>query len=676
MLPIALRLKPGIDTQSSTLQSEGGLTAGNLIRYKNGLIQKQGGCVKMTNDLIVNVARCLFPWADLRGNAYMAIGTDVRLQLFVSGNIIDITPIEDTNNLTNAFSTVINTPIVTIVDAGYAPAVGSWINIINAIYIGGLVLQGLYEVLTVGGGNSYTINAGSNATSTVNNSGTAVHFATTMTSATVAVTLGSHAFVSGETLTIGVSTIVGGITFLGNYAVTASAGPIYTINGGNVASGSASGFENSGNARISYLTPLPPETQTAGAFGTGPFGAGAFGVGAASGNPYINTWTMDKFGQNLVAAWRTGPIYEWVPPVAAENVATEVVGAPQAVNGIFTAAPAQQLVAYGIYSVSLAEQDALLVGWCDVDDINTWTASSTNQAGTFRLSSGSKIVGGMWIGTVGLLWTDLDLWSQTYSGFPLIYAFNQISRNCGLVAPRAMAVVGSTIEWLSQNDFFKYQGGSVTLVPCTVRDFIFNNIDYNYADAIFAAPNAYFGEITWWFPTIGSLGVCNAYVRHNINEDLWDCGPLPEPPSGYVPLEISAWTDQSVLGAPIGAFFDSRLEQFETSNDIDGAVYDSWLTTGWFQLAEGEEFIFLERIIPDFVLTGTNPTILVTVYVSDYPTGAAVTTYGPFTVNATTQFLPIRARGRVCQLRVDCVAPNTFWRYGKPLAVVSVDGRR
>lgn len=681
MLPVALAVSPGVSTQKTPLQNEGGISYSNLIRFKEGLIQKQGGCQRLSSQTFSGTARALFAWQDLAGFQYLAIGTNQRLELMLSGNLYDITPIVHTSNLTNngannGFSTTLNSSTVTVYDSVYTPEPNQWINIVNATYIGGLVLQGYFQVLTVGSGN-YTINVGALATANAVITGAVVDFTTTIGMSTINITLGTYVFTDMQTLNVGVTTMVGGITITAEaYSVSVS-GPTYSIMGSSVASSSTSGFENGGNTQIEYLEQLPAETFSSGAFGAGPFGAGPFGVGGLTGTEIeLVEWTFDKFGQNLVAAFRTGPVLQWVPPIASGNVAAAVSGAPSAVNGVYAAAPSQQIIAFGIFSSVLGEQDPLLVGWCDVDNLNQWTASATNQAGTYRLTSGSRIVAGIWVGTIGLLWTDLDCWIQTYIGFPLIYGFNQIARNCGLISLRAVAVMGTIVEWMSQNDFFVEQGGAVAVLPCTVRDFVFNNLDTNYVDAVFAAPNTYFNEITWWFPTVGSNGVCDAWVRHNVTENLWDCGPNPAPPMGFPTLEVSAWTDQSVLGAPIGAFYTGLIEQFEISNDIDGTIYDSYFQTGWFQLAQGEEFINLDRILWDILLTGTNPQVNVTVYVADYMEGAPIQTFGPYTVTPTTPFTPdIGARGRLCMLRLDCITANTFWRYGKPLAVISISGR-
>lgn len=672
-LSIALQISPGVDTQKTPLQNERGISQSNLVRFKNGLIQKLGGCQKICTQTVAGIARALFAWADLTGIDYLAIGTNQRLEILLFGQLSDITPWVHTSNLTAAFSTTVGSSIVTVDDAGFTPEPDSWVEIVNATYVGGIFLQGVYQVITANAPN-YTFDSGTLANATVAGGGDVVSFTTTNTSPLVTITLGAYVFFDTQDLVIAVSTTVGGIAFFKDYSVDVLPGPVYQITAQTAATSAATGSENGGQTRIAYLQQLPIESLPPGAYGAGPYGAGPYGMGGATTNGVnLVEWTLDKWGQNLVAAYKTGMIYQWVPPVAPGNVAAPVAGAPSAVNGIMTASPEQQLVAWGIFSSTLGQQDPLLVGWCDIDDLNDWTASATNQAGTFRLSTGSLIVGGLWFGQNGLLWTDVDFWSMNYLGFPLVYGFNKLSPSCGLIAEHAKAALGTLVAWMSQNDFFLYAGGSVAPIVCTVRDFVFDNLDRQFAAAIFAAPNTFFDEIAWWFPTIGSEGICNAYVKWNATENLWDYG--------FQSLEVTAWTDQSVLGQPIGAFATGYIEQFETSTDFDGAVLNSSFTSGWFELSEGEQFVFIERIFPDFVFNDGGQ-ITITVYVADNMAAAiadpvnAVRIYGPYTVSAATQYFPIRGRGRLIRILLQTPAANTFWRYGKPLAVVSPDGRR
>lgn len=671
-MEISLKFQPGVNIQSTPLQTQLGLQASNLIRHKLGQIQKYAGCLRLSNDTFIGTARALLPWADLRGAGYIGIGTNELLEVYSDGSIYPITPISATSDLLTPFTTVAGSSIVTIADGAYVPAVGQWIEIQNAAYVDGIFLQGVYKILTVGVGN-YTIDAGQNAIAGVAGAGSVVVFSTTNTLTSVTITLGAYVFPDQFDLLVGVSTAVGGITFFGDYTVTVTVGPVNTITAAVAAGATTTGAENGGNVRVNYLLLLPTEDATSGTYGTGLYGSGLYGTATASVlSPPQVRWTLAQWGQNLLAAYATGTIYQWVPPVTPGNVATAVAGAPANVNGVFVAAPQQQAVAWGAYSATLGEQDALLVAWCDVADLNTWTVTTTNQAGSFRLTSGARIMSGMWFGLSGLIWTDLDLWVMTYVGFPLVYGFNRVGENCGLISQRAAGISGTTVAWLSLNEFFVYRGGQVSVLPCDVHDFIFNNIDLTYQDSVFCAANAASSEITWWFPIFGSNGVCTAYVKWNVTEGFWDYGQDQ--------LSLSAWADQSVFGPPIGADYGHLLQQFETAPDFDGVPLISSFATGFFTLQDGTNRVFLERIFPDLTMS-TDGKVQIYINVADTvaqtpDAGYPVRTYGPYEVTQTTPWIIIRARGIYFQFILVCSAPNTFWRIGSPLAVIAPDGRR
>lgn len=410
----------------------------------------------------------------------------------------------------------------------------------------------------------------------------------------------------------------------------------------------------------------------------------------------LGTWTLATWGYNsdLISAWRGSAIYTWSPtlPLSGSGISLPVGGtSPPAVNGIFVAAPQQQMFAWGTYSAVSGAQDPLRVAWCDVADLSSWTATAINQAGSFTLSSGSEIIAGTWFNIIGLFWTDLDLWSAQYVGFPLIYGFNRVGQSCGLIAPRAFGVLGNIVAWMGQNDFHIYAGGSVHTVKCTVRDFVFNTI---YRDGpIHCDVNSQFWEITWRFSQIGNTGACNAYVKWNLTEDMWDvwADPIDGTPNS---VWLTAWTDEAANQPPMGIDYDANLLVFEylpngfpyPITQYNGEGLDSFYRTGWFYLAEGQEAVFVERIMPDFLFTaapgGSVPSgsfVTMTFYLADEvpydDTDYPIRTYGPYTVTSETPYIIIRGSGRVMSYRVDCTDPDTFYREGKHMARVSITGR-
>lgn len=662
MMPLVS--KPGVNLLATPLLNAEGWSASNLVRWKDGYLQKLGGCSRLTNDLFRGICRGLHAWADLNGNTYLGAGTTSELALFTTGTLGDITPIRHTSELGAVFSTVSGSDLVTVADAGFSPAPGDWVIFDNAVYAGGIFLQGAYPIASTGSGN-YVITAGTKATSTVTNGGSVLSFTTAIGSGAVTLALGAYAFTNNQDLLVYFQTVAGGLTIpAGNYTVAVSGG-IATITVSGSAGSVATVPENSGNAQVQYPIATAVETSGSGAFGEGPYGAGPFGVGSANfGAMPLRQWSVQNWGQNLLAVYTGSTLYQWAPPIALGNVAAAVSGAPTAMNGMTVSAQEQIAVGFGCTDPISGEQDPLLMRWSDVANNADWTATTTNQAGSFRIPTGSKVVGMVQGPLFGLVWTDIDFWIMQYIGFPLVFSFNRIGWGCGLIGMRAAGKLGEAIYWMGQDEFFVYTGAGAQQIPCPVWDFVFANLDRNYADAVFAASNSYFGEIAWYFPTLGSNGVCQAYVKLQVATGLWDYGYLSR----------SAWADQSAGFAPVGSDYTGLLQQHETSPDLDGDPMDAWAETGWIEMQSGTVFTFLERIIPDFILS-SGGRVLVTLNFADYPNESAWT-YGPYEVTSSTRYLIIRGRGRYVQLKVESNDLGTFWRLGKPTALISEAGRR
>ena len=301
-------------------------------------------------------------------------------------------------------------------------------------------------------------------------------------------------------------------------------------------------------------------------------------------------------------------------------------------------------------------QQPLLTRWCDQDDFTDWTASTTNQAGSYLLSSGTRLMGGRAVGVNALIWTDTDVWLVTYLGFPLVFGFTQLADACGLISLRAAGDANGVVMWLSTRGFYVYQTGSgVDPVECPVWDFHFENIDNSQLDQVHCAINALFNEMAWHFPLLTTSPYYSeatpfGYVKTNIVENAWDYGVSSQ-------YQRTAWLEKNPGSNPSGTDFSGLIQQHEVSYDADGqAMAWSW-TTGYFSLMEGEEFVFVDLIIPDFVLNWTSapPVITVNVLATDYPIGLATNpplVDGPYTITAgSTLMVPCRLRARQIALQ-------------------------
>ena len=494
-------------------------------------------------------------------------------------------------------------------------------------------------------------------------------FTTSNTSSTVTVTLPYHGYSVGSTYPVLVSTAINGITLYGNYIVqTVVNAAQFTITGGNVANNNGSAYINSNLARYIYNFGVGAVPSGTG-YGIGPYGIGGYGTGSAV-TPSTGTkiiaydWTLDNWGEILIACPNNpdgysgtpySPIYGWNGSGGAPSA--QVLPAAPAVNeGVFMAMPQRQLIAYGTSFTGI--QDPLLIRWCDVNNFGVWIGTVTNQAGSYRIPKGSRIVGGIQGPQQGLLWTDVGLWAMQYVGPSYVYSFNEIGSGCGMIAKKAAASVNGITYWMGPSQFYMLAGSGVEPLPCPIWDVIFQNLDASNLQKIRVAVNSRFGEISWFYPTTTSGGEVSNYVKFNVYLQVWDFGAIGR----------TAWVDQSVLGPPIGADPSSRyIYQHETSTDADGQPLLSNFQTGYFTLNEGDLKTFVDQVWPDMkwgYYNGVqNATVNLTFYVADYP-GQTPLQYGPFAMTQQTTFISPRFRGRLVSVGLSSTDIGSFWRLG------------
>lgn len=390
-------------------------------------------------------------------------------------------------------------------------------------------------------------------------------------------------------------------------------------------------------------------------------------------------WTLDNWGEILIACpnfvstdpgqtddYLTGGGIFYNQPAAGNPVATIIPTAPPANRGIFVSMPQRQIIAWG--STFNGIIDPLLIRWSDVGDFNVWAGTVTNQAGSYRIPKGSKIVGCIQGPQQGLVWTDLAIWAMQYVGPPYVYSFNEIGTGCGLIAPKASISMNGVVYWMSQSQFFRLSGSGVEPIACPIWDVIFQDLDTNNLDKIRVAPNSRFGEVTWYYPTNSNGGEVSHYVKYNVYMNQWDFGAIGR----------TAWINQSVFGPPIGATTNNIIVQHETSTDADGQAMNSYFQTGYFQLNDGDVLTFVDQFWPDAkwgYYAGTqNANLLLTFYVTQYA-GDQPIAYGPFTLTEATQYVTPRLRGRLVSIKIESNDVGTFWRLGNMRYRFQQDGK-
>lgn len=662
-----VKLIPGINVERTPTLLETGYSQAQLIRFKDGLAQKYGGWEKFYQFAVSGVPRDLHAWQDLNGDQCLLYGTTTQLGLICDDSLTDITPQQVVSNATCNFSTTLNSTAILITDANVENVTTfDSINLMTPVAVGGLVLSGIYPIQAINGTSVYTIH--SDVAATVATSGGAVPlFTTTADSPTVTVSLATNGLSAMETVVFEVSTTIASTTIDGHYSVlTVPDANTFTIISNAVATAAATAYMNGGFARIVYNILLGPPAVGAG-YGTGGYGEGGYGTGVVgasqTGTAITSTdWTSDNWGEIVLACPSGGGVYQYNPSDGFENAGL-VETAPIYNGGIFVSTSLQILFCWGasIEQAFGTEQDPMLISWSDVGDYTMFTPLTTNQAGSFRIPIGSVIRAGMPVSNQNLFWTDLDLWAANYAGFPLVFGFNKIGAGAGAISSHAVQQLRGGVYWMNESNFYSYTGAGVQVVPCPVWDIVFQNLNLTYKSNVRAMPNTGFNEVGWLYPSNSSAnGECDSYVKFNIVEQgqPWDYGTLSR----------SAWIDQNILGAPIGATPTGVIYSHETTQNADGQPMSASFTTGYFYIAEGEDFAFIDQIIPD-MKWGTyggsaNAQVYITINTINYP-GDTPTTYGPYLMTSSTQYLSVRIRARQMSFTVQSSDTGSFWRLGK-----------
>lgn len=672
----SVTLKPGVDLLTTPTDSEAGINAGNLIRWKAGLVEKIGGWIRYYPVSIGSVVRDLHPWQDLNNNLRLGVGADASLSVITNGVNEGITPQITTTNSTPDFTTTMGSSTVTIVDSNLVdPTVDNSVFIQTPVSVGGLILSGIYPIASIISGTSYTIEAASAAVSSVPNGGAVAVYDTTLDSSTVQVTLNNHGLSNGDSYYVAVGATVGGVTIAGSYLVSNASTNTFDIIANAIATASATGSENGGNVRFIYYITIGAGTATTG-YGVGGYGLGGYGTGVSptpgTGTPITAAdWSQGNWGEILLANPTGGGVYQWRPGSGFQT-AQLVPQAPISNIAIFVTMPQQILVSIG--ASFDGAPNPLAVAWSDAGDYTAWTPTSTNFAGSYLIPRGSMLVGGLQGPTQNLLWTDLGVWSMQYINLPLVFGFNEIMSGCGLIGSHAAVLAEGTVFWMSQNQFFAMPaGGGPSPLPCTVWDAIFQDLDRTNAYKIRAGANSSFNEIWWHYPSAsGGSGENDSYVKFNLVEGEWDNGQLPT-------TGRSAWIDQSVLGPPLGAGPNGIIYQHEEGYDGDGQALNPYIETGYWVVGEGEDYAFVDQVLPDFTYGTYNAaqtaTPILTLYSVDYPNGPR-RTYGPYSMAPAVQQITTRLRGRQMAMRIESQDANSFWRIGKCRFRAAPDGRR
>lgn len=421
-------------------------------------------------------------------------------------------------------------------------------------------------------------------------------------------------------------------------------------------------------------------------WGTGTWGLSTWGTprpASASLSLLARTWQFDNYGQVLILQDIDGGIYEWNPSSGIGTRATAISGAPTKSKFALVSTPDRHLVCFGTESTlgDPTSQDPMYVRFSSQEDINDFVATATNTAGGQRLTDGNEIVSALRSRGQILIWTDTSIHGQQFLGPPYTFGFQQLGANCGIIAPHAAADVNGVAYWMSKDAFFVFDG-SVKKIPCTVQDYVFEDINIAQATAVNAGINTQFNEVTWFYPSLSSDYV-NRFVTYNYMENVWSVGSLSR----------TAWTDIGTFEKPLATSYDptdneatistiygltagrSHLYNQEDGVDANGEAIDAYVYSGYFDIGDGDQMLLMQRFIPDFKRQEGNLTVALRL--RPYPQATAVpSSLDPYVITPTTQFVSTRARGRQIQLRIESDALGSWWRFGTMRVDIQPDGLR
>ena len=513
-------------------------------------------------------------------------------------------------------------------------------------------------------------------------------FTTVNGSATVTVTDVAHGATTGTFVTFSGATAVGGLTLNGEYQITVTTADEYTITAASNASSSATG---GGTVTAAYQVSAGTEIAVAlSGWGAGPWGLGAWGIGS-SGTASIRIWNHQNFGQDLIYGPKGGAMYYWdaTTGLTSRGVAlNSLSGATDVptVQTLFMVSDASRFtIAFGCNDYGSSDIDPMLIRWSDQESAVNWTPAATNQAGSLRLSHGSRIDATLQTRQEILVWTDTSVYGLQYLGPPVVWGSQLLADNVSIVSDRAVALAAGVAYWMGEDKFYTYDG-RVNTLSCDLRQYIFSDINLDQYSQVCAGTNEQFNEV-WWFYCSASSTAIDRYVVYNYLEKVWYYGNLGR----------TAWTDIGVTSNfPIAATYVNNLVQHETGNDDNATAstlpIEAYITSSEFDIDDGDRFGFVWRVLPDVTFRGSaaaSPSATMTLlplqnsgsgYNSPASLGGSdngvVTRTATVPIEAFTGQVNIRVRGRQMSIKMASDGLGVQWQMGAPRLDIRPDGRK
>ena len=647
-----LQFRPGVNREGTSLANEGGWFDCDKVRFRSGYPEKIGGWAALSYNTFLGFCRSMWNWVTLKQYNLLGVGTNLKFYVENGGEYFDITPIRETNLNSTTFAAVTTSPFsstITVTDgSANSLQVGDFVTFSNAVSLGGNITADIlnqeYQIAGIISGTVYTIEA--RAVSPV-----------------------------------------------------ASPGAAVLSNASDVGNGGAAT-----DSAYQISTGFDAFTLSTG-WGAGPWNAGSsgdawahgWGTGYTTGfGEQLRLWSQANFGEELLFSPRGSALYLWQPGSGATPAfgtrGTLVSGTdvPAYINQIMVSDTSRIVIAfgcndYGAYGTTAL--DPLLIRWTAQESYTDWTPSATNQAGSYRLSHGSTIIGALQTRQEIVVWTDAAVYAMQYLGPPNVYGFTLLADNISITSPNAMATANGVVYWMGVDKFYVYSGRVETL-PCAVRTYIYNDINRDQFFQCFSGTNEGFSEI-WWFYCSANSSTIDRYVIFNYLDRVWYYGSL----------ERTAWLDSPLRAYPQAAtpnnivvYHEAIVDNGETNPP---SAIDCYIQSSDFDINDGHNYGFVWRMVPDITFDGSNtappenPRVNFTMRpkqnpgapynVAPSPLVRSAQNYGTvhtYNVQEFTQIVYTRVRGRQLSFRIESGTLGTQWQLGTPRLDVRPDGRR
>ena len=732
---------PGFNKQVTSAGAESQWTDGENVRFRYGTPEKIGGWNQLGESKLTGAARGLHHFVNKASTKFAAIGTNRILYVYSGGVYYDIHPLTNPSGtaISNAFSTTNGSPTVTITFAGS-----------HNFVPGDIILFG----------DATTFSAITNSNFTATDFADKKFMVTSVpTTSTITITMPSNETGSGATTSGGITyyqyyhvgpaeqigafgwgislwggNILGSITTTLNGALlndangTGGTGTSITLTDTTGFPTSGTNYIQVGTEEISYtgvsgnnLTGITRAARgsTRAAHSTGATVTNSSswtGWGSAAANTDSVTdpglWSLDNLGSTLIALIHNGECFEWDGDAsnATATRATIISGAPTASRDMLVSTPDRHLVFFGTETTigNKATQDDMFIRFSSQENINDYTPTAENSAGTQRLAAGSRIIGAVLGRNAIYIWTDTSLFTMRFVGTPFTFAYEQVGTNCGLIGMNAAVEVDGAAYWMSENGFFRYTG-KLESMDCLVEDYVYDDLNTTSNMLVYAGINNLFGEITWFYPTATSnvvnRAVTYSYLDSTAKRPIWFTNA-----SSLFPR--TTWEDSSVFGLPHGTKYNAGNDaSFDVVGNTDGTtIYfehetgvnqqeaastavaiPANITSGDYDITQkvvrgaatnmadlrgdGENIMRVSRIIPDFISQQGNA--IIQLDLRNYSNNtASSSSLGPFTVTSTTDKVDTRARARAIALTISNTAVDTSWKLGTFRLDIHAGGRR